>query len=137
MHQAITGRDFIRVAEGFMLNGDYGAALTYALDAQRQSILLDGNRDVEQMAGILAVNIYGMMETEVRARVSNLGIRPTEENIGLLVQEHSPHYVKYSNMKDLMSTDHSKAPLMAEDVSRLRTTEDRRVYNLLKKLVRT
>ena len=138
MQQTIPySRDFIRTAKRLMLEGHYGAALTYARDAQRQSVLLDGNRKVARVAGRLANSIYGRMETEVRSRVEDLGIRATDENIGLLVREHSPHYVRYCDMRDNRSYDHSKAPLSAEDVPRLRTINDRNiVYELLKQIDR-
>ena len=135
MQQVIPySRDFIRAAERFMLEGNYGAALKYA-HATRQSALLDGDHKVTRTAERLANSIYGMMETEVRSRVEDLGIRATDENIDFLVREHSSHYVRYSDIKDFCSCDYSNAPLSAGDVPRLRTTNDRnRVYELLKKI---
>ena len=119
------GHDFIRAAERFMLEGNYGVALTYARDTQRQSVILDGNHKVARAAERLADSIYQMMETEVRSRVEELGIRATDENIGFLVREHFPHYVRYSGMRNNHYPDYSRAPLSAEDVPRLRTTNDK------------
>lgn len=112
------GKALLEASEDFLLNGDYGSALFYA-KGSRAVALASKDVELEIRAFQLSRMIKGLMIAHVVAEARNSGIPVTKKNVVQLYFERSPHEGRYRELLKGDQSDYSRAPILAEDISKI------------------
>ena len=105
-------------AETYILNGNYGRALIMALgavsDAQQigsKQLLRDAIKLVEMISAL------GEAEFNIIAEARNLDV--TQDNIALMISEHSPSMVSFRDAMEMKKRDYSTVPVVSDEIKGL------------------
>lgn len=101
----------LQPAEEAVLRGDYGTALYNAYVANAVAIRFLRDEEAAIISHDLASLVSGLIEADFEAIAERRGLTVTPENRAALLQEHSPHYVKF---RELLTQPIPEMPLRNE-----------------------
>ena len=89
---------FLQTAEDALLKGDYGKALyhAYALYATATRFVKD--EEAARISGDLVALVQRLIEADFEAIAQQRGLTVTPENKAALLQEHSTHYFRFTQL---------------------------------------
>lgn len=90
--------EFLQTAEGSILKGDYGTALYNAYVVNVTATRFFRDEEIARISGNLVALVQGLIEADFEAIAQQRGLTVTPENKTALLQEHSPHYVRFREL---------------------------------------
>ena len=106
----------LQSAERSLLRGDYGTALYQAGLVNTFATNFMPDKETARISGDLASLVQGLIEADFAAIAEQRGLTITPENRVALLQEHSPHYVRFREL--LTQPIPKKKPLMEKNTSK-------------------
>lgn len=85
-------------AREYALRGDYSYALYYAHMVTVLASKINKDEEAVRAAGNLTLRIEQLIEIDFYERARRLGLNVTPDNKKALMEEHSPHYVRLSEL---------------------------------------